>query len=101
LVKGYKITGIKELAEKETFKTYKAMLSKEDLTLRKAIEKVLLRIRILNFSLLFICLKNRVKHILLLGKLIKNGEVVGAHGNTQDVTEKFLQNRKFLQVINY
>jgi hypothetical protein len=76
LVKGYKITGIKELAEKETFKTYKAMLSKEDLTLRKAIEKVLLRIRILNFSLLFICLKNRVKHILLLGKLIKNGEVV-------------------------
>jgi PAS domain S-box-containing protein len=95
----YKITGIEELAEKELFKAYKAMLSKEDLTLlRKAIEKSITTDQNFEFQSALYLSQNRVKHILLLGKLIKNelGEVVGAHGSTQDVTEKIIAEQKIL-----
>jgi PAS domain S-box-containing protein len=95
----YKITGIEELSEKELFKAYKAMLSAEDIVLlKKAIEKSLITGKNFEFQSALYLSKNRVKHIMLLGQFIKNelGEVIGAHGSTQDVTEKILADKKIL-----
>jgi PAS domain S-box-containing protein len=96
----YKITGIEELAEKELFKAYKAMLSAEDLILLgKAIEKSLTTEENFEFQSALYLSNNRVIYILLLGQLIKNelGEVIGAYGSTQDVTEKTLVEQKLIE----
>jgi PAS domain S-box-containing protein len=96
----YKMTGIEELAEKELFKAYKAMLSGEDLILLgKAIEKSLSTKQNFEFQSALYLSNNRVIYILLLGKLIENevGEVIGAYGSTQDITEKTLVEQKLIE----
>ncbi|MGO4816888.1 PAS domain S-box protein [Flavobacterium sp. W22_SRS_FP1] len=96
----YSITGIDYLPEKELFEAFKGMLTSEDLALlEKAIEKSLATGKNFEFQCALYLSENKVKYILLLGKLIKNGlgAVIGAHGSTQDITEKVLVEQKLIE----
>jgi PAS domain S-box-containing protein len=95
----YKIFELEELPANQLFDAYRKMLRPEtlarlDLTIAKSIisEENFEFLSAIDFS------ENRVKHILTLGKLIKNelGEVVAAQGSTQDITEKIIAEQNLI-----
>ena len=89
----YKIFEIEELPPDVLYQTYRKRLSPEDLVLLDiSIENSVVTGEDFKFMNSIKFLDNRVKYILTLGKVIKNerGEVVGAQGSVQDITEKTL-----------
>ncbi len=89
----YKIFEFEELPVDKLYNAYRKMLDPEDLVLLdKAIEKSVITGEDFEFLNCIEFSDNRVKHILTLGQVIKNeiGEVIGAQGSIQDITEKML-----------
>lgn len=95
----YKIFEIDELPANELYEAYRGKLSAEDLLLLdKAIEISLSTGEDFQFMNSIEFADNRVKYILTLGKVNKNekGEVIGAQGSIQDITDKTLVDQKLL-----
>ena len=89
----YKIFEIDELAPNVLYEVYRNMLSPQDLALLdKEIEKSVATGLDFEFLNRIEFPDKRVKYILTLGEVIKNeaGEVIGAQGSIQDITEKTL-----------
>ena len=95
----YKIFEFEELPANKLFEAYRKILCPEAITrLDKAIEKCVTTgedFEVLNqikFS------DDRIKHILTLGKIIKDefGDVIGAQGSSQDITEKTLAEQNLI-----
>ncbi len=89
----YKIFEIDELAPNVLYEVYRNMLSPQDLALLdKEIEKSAATGLDFEFLNRIEFPDKRVKYILTLGEVIKNeaGEVIGAQGSIQDITEKTL-----------
>ena len=89
----YKIFEIDELAPNVLYEVYRNMLSPQDLALLdKEIEKSVATGQDFEFLNRIEFPDKRVKYILTLGEVIKNeaGEVIGAQGSIQDITEKTL-----------
>jgi PAS domain S-box-containing protein len=89
----YKIFEIDELPPNLLYEAYRNMLRRQDLVLLdKEIEKSVTTGQDFEFFNSIEFPDNRVKYILTLGQVIKNeaGEVIGAQGSIQDITEKTL-----------
>ncbi|MFV8361137.1 PAS domain S-box protein [Flavobacterium sp. LS1P3] len=89
----YKIFEIDELAPEILYEAYRKILRPQDLVLLdKEIEKSVATGQDFEFLNSIEFPDNRVKYILTLGEVIKNeaGEVIGAQGSIQDITEKTL-----------
>ncbi|MFV8337714.1 PAS domain S-box protein [Flavobacterium sp. LB3P21] len=89
----YKIFEIDELPPNVLYEVYRNMLSPQDLVLLdKEIEKSVATGQDFEFLNRIEFPDKRVKYILTLGEVIKNeaGEVIGAQGSIQDITEKTL-----------
>nr|WP_315207967.1 PAS domain S-box protein [uncultured Flavobacterium sp.] len=89
----YKIFEIDELPPNVLYEVYRSMLSPQDLVLLdKEIEKSVATGQDFEFLNRIEFPDKRVKYILTLGEVIKNeaGEVIGAQGSIQDITEKTL-----------
>ncbi|MFE3866614.1 PAS domain S-box protein [Flavobacterium sp. LS2P90] len=89
----YKIFEFEELPANKLYEAYRKILRPEALArLDKAIEKSATTGQDFEFLNNIEFSNNRVKYILTLGQIIKNefGDIVGAQGSTQDITEKML-----------
>jgi PAS domain S-box-containing protein len=89
----YKIFEFEELPANKLYEAYRKILRPEALVqLDKAIEKSVTTGQDFEFLNNIEFSNNRVKYILTLGQIIKNefGDVIGAQGSTQDITEKML-----------
>jgi PAS domain S-box-containing protein len=89
----YKIFEFEELPANKLYDAYRKILRPEALVqLDKAIEKSVTTGQDFEFLNNIEFSNDRVKYILTLGQIIKNefGDVIGAQGSTQDITEKML-----------
>lgn len=95
----YKIFEFEELPANKLFEAYRKTHNQKDLILLdQAIEKSVTTgqdfemMSSINFP------DNRIKHILSLGQVVKNelGEVIGAQGSTQDITDKILAEKNLI-----
>ena len=89
----YKIFEIDELPPNQLYSAYRNLIRPEILVnLDIAIKKSAATGEDFEFLNTIDFSENRVKYILTLGKVIKNefGEIIGAQGSTQDITEKTL-----------
>ncbi|TDD76970.1 PAS domain S-box protein [Flavobacterium caseinilyticum] len=95
----YKIFEIEELPANKLYEAYRKLLRPEVLTsLDLAIEKSISIGQNFEFMTDIDFPDNRVKHIWTLGEVIKNefGQVIGAQGSTQDITEKKLAEQSLI-----
>lgn len=95
----YKIFEIAELPADKLYEAYRKLLRPEVLTsLDLAIEKSISIGQDFEFMTSIDFPDNRVKHIWTLGQVIKNefGQVIGAQGSTQDITEKKLAEQSLI-----
>ncbi|MBP2284654.1 PAS domain S-box-containing protein [Flavobacterium sp. CG_23.5] len=89
----YKIFEFEELPANKLYDAYRKILRPEALVeLDKKIEKSVTTGQDFEFLNNIEFSNDRVKYILTLGQIIKNefGDVIGAQGSTQDITEKML-----------
>lgn len=95
----YKIFEFEELPANKLYDAYRKILRPEVLVrLDKAIEKSITTGQDFEFMNSIDFSDNRVKHILTLGQVIKNefGQVIGAQGSTQDITEKMITEQNLI-----
>lgn len=95
----YKIFEFEELPANKLFDAYRKILRPEIVfQMDIAIEKSITTGQDFEFMNSIDFPDNRLKYVLTLGKVIKNefGEVVGAQGSTQDVTEKKLAEQNLI-----
>lgn len=89
----YKIFEMDELPANELYNAYRKLIRPEILVnLEIAIKNSVATGEDFEFLNTIDFSDNRVKYVLTLGKVIKNefGEIIGAQGSTQDITEKTL-----------
>lgn len=95
----YKIFEFEELPANKLYEAYRKILRPEVLErLDKAIEKSVTTGQDFEFHNSIEFSDKRVKYILTLGEVIKNefGEVIGAQGSSQDITEKTLAEQNLI-----